>query len=115
LRITIACRALAGESGPANGRQSGAPRALLARRHDYRRKYFGSKHLFRYDGHHKVNGIAVCRMTGFRFCINASCVTLALPVMISLILAGSDLTLFVAGLRIDDIETVATFLCSTPA
>jgi hypothetical protein len=54
-------------------------------------------------------------MTGFRFCINASCVTLALPVMISLILAGSDLTLFVAGLRIDDIETVATFLCSTPA
>jgi len=38
------------------------------------------------------------RMTGFSFCINASCVTLALPLMISLTLSRSDLTLFFAGL-----------------
>lgn len=44
----------------------------------------------------------------FSFCINASCVTLALPLMISLTLSRSDLTLFFAGL----ISSLPSYLCT---
>ena len=49
------------------------------------------------------------RMTALSFCINASCVTLALPLMIPLTLSSSDLMLFFARLISNLLPYLRTF------